>query len=155
MSTKKGFKRKIKTNQITSGMIVYDDMNIYDTAHDDDEVEFNFDNHEKIEGLDILIDYAQWDIGRSKKLLVKAEDNGKLYEKLVKHLKICRKAYVKVLSYSYQMAIVNASPEIDYASEIGNAVSIDFTNIAATTASLFANTTTDTPTQDATKTSTD
>jgi len=137
-STRKSFKRKITSNPITSGMTVNEDINIYATEDDKDEIDLNFDNDEMIERLDIIIDYAEWDLERYKKLLVKAEDYEKLYEKLVKHLNICRKSYVKVLSYSSQMANRIASSEINYASSIGYDLSVDLTDDNDTTASVFA-----------------
>ncbi len=159
MSTRKYFKRKITSNPITSGMTVYEDVNIYETDDDEHEIEINFDKDEMIERLDILIDYAQWDLERNKDLLLKVEGYDKLCENLLKYLKICRNSYVKVLSYSSKMVIGNAYPDIDYPSAVGDALSVDFTaditTNTANNASVFDSTTAVAAIQDCTTVATE
>ena len=132
-------KRKNSSNPITSGKSVsndnneHEDENIIETEDDNDVIDLNFDDDELIVRLDILMVKAEWDLERSKYLLGKVEGYNKLCSKTVKQLKICRKSYVKVLNYSYQMSICNKDYEIDYASAIGNALSVDFTDVTAVT----------------------
>jgi hypothetical protein len=79
---------------------------------------------EFVVGLDNLIDKANYDLNRSKELLGKVKDYKELCGKIVEELNICRKSYIKVCGYAYQMSIINTDPEINYVSSIGNAVII-------------------------------
>ena len=117
------------SNLINSGITVSngnEHENVIETEDEKDEVDITVDGDELIERLDILMVKAESDLERSKYLLGKVEGYHKICTKAVKHLKICRKSFVKVIKYSYLMKIRNADYEIDYASAIGNAASVDF-----------------------------
>lgn len=119
------------SNPITSGITVsngHEHENVIETKVEKDEVDITFDGDELIERLDILMNKAESDLERSKYLLGKVEGYHRICTKAVKHLKICRRSFVKVIKYSYQMKIRNADYEIDYASAIGAAASVDFTD---------------------------
>ena len=132
-------KANLFPNPITSGITVSnlitlgEHENVIESEDEKDDVDITFDGDELIQRLDILMDKAEKDLERSKYLLGKVEGYNKLCSKTVKQLKICRKSYVKVLNYSYQMSICNKDYEIDYASAIGNALSVDFTDVTAVT----------------------
>jgi hypothetical protein len=106
-----------QSNLITSGITVSngnEHENVNESVDEKDDVDITFDGDELIQRLDILMEKAESDLERSKYLLGKVEDYHKICTKTVKHLKICRSSFVKVIKYSYQMKIRNADYEIDY-----------------------------------------
>jgi len=136
-------------NPTTSGVTVSNpitsdkgrkDENIIETEDEKDDFDITIDGDELIQRLDILMDKAENDLERSNYLLGKVEGYQKICVKTVKHLKICRRSFVKVIGYSYQMKIRNADNEIDYASAVGDAASVDFTDVTdvTTTANVTA-----------------
>jgi hypothetical protein len=88
---------------------------------------------EFVKGLEILMNKAKYDLKRSESLLGKVNDYKELCEMTVQELNICQTSYMKVCSYAYKMRIINADPEIRYASAIGDAVRIttDKTDVTA------------------------
>jgi len=137
ISTGQSKKRKISPKPIISGITESNEYNehevenIIEAKDDTDKVDLNFDGDELIERLDILMNKAESDLLRSNYLLEKTEGYHNLCAKTLKHLRICRRSFVKVIKYSYQMSICNKDYEIDYASAIGDALSIDFTDVTA------------------------
>jgi hypothetical protein len=115
------------SNPITSGITVSSGHeNVIETEDKKRKVDITFDGDELIQRLDILMDKAESDLERSEYLLGKIEEYQKICIKTVRQLKICRRSFVKVIKYSYQMKIKNADYEIDYASTIGDAATVDF-----------------------------
>jgi len=111
---------------------------VIETEDEKDDVDITFDGDELIQRLDILMEKAESDLERSKYLLGKVEGYHKICTKTVKHLKICRRSFVKVIKYSYQMKVGNADYEIRYASAIGDAASVDFTDVTHITTTTTA-----------------
>jgi hypothetical protein len=133
-------------NPITSGITVSNLITSGEHIESEDEkddVDITFDGDELIQRLDILMDKAEKDLQRSKYLLGKVEGYHRICTKAVKHLKICRRSFVKVIKYSYQMKIRNDDYEIDYASAIGDAASVDFTDVTHITTTTATATGTD------------
>jgi hypothetical protein len=113
---------------ITSAITVsngHEHENVIESEAEKDAVDITFDGDELIERLDILIDKAENDLERSNHLLGKVEKYQNLCTKTVRHLKICRRSFVKVIKYSYQMKIKNADYDINYASAIGDAAKVE------------------------------
>ena len=136
-------------NLITSGNTLSngdEHEKVIESEDKKDDVDITFDGDELIQRLDILMEKAESDLARSKYLLGKVEGYHKICTKTVKHLKICRRSFVKVIKYSYQMKVGNADYEIRYASAIGDAASVDFTDVAHITTTTSTTTTTTTAT---------
>jgi len=130
-----------QSNLITSGITGsngHEHEDVIEIVDEKDDVDITFDGDELIQRLDILMEKAESDLERSKYLLGKVEEYHKICTKTVKHLKICRRSFVKVIKYSYQMKIRNADYEIDYASSIGDAASVDFTDATNVTSTATA-----------------
>jgi len=104
---------------------------------DDKKVMVSCDD-EFVVGLDNLINKANYDLKRSKKLLGKVKEYKELCEMIVEELNICKNSYMKVCSYAYQVNIINNDPEINYASAIGDALIIttDTINVTAALSSV-------------------
>ena len=140
-------KANLFPNPITSGITVSnlitlgEHENVIESEDEKDDVDITFDGDELIQRLDILMDKAEKDLERSKYLLGKVEGYHRICTKAVKHLKICRRSFVKVIKYSYQMKIRNDDYEIDYASAIGDAASVDFTDVTHVTTTTTTTTT--------------
>ena len=114
------------------------------STKDAEELIVNCDD-EFVIGLDNLIDKAKYDLKRSEEFLTKVKEYQKLCHMTLKELNNCKVSYMKVVTYAYSMSIINADPEIHYASAIGEAVRIttDTTVITAADSSAadFAATT--------------
>ena len=139
------------SNLLTSAITVsngHEHENVIESKAEKDDVDITFDGDELIARLDILMDKAESDLDRSKYLLGKVEEYQKICTKTVRHLKICRRSFVKVIKYSYQMKMKNADYEIDYASAIGDAATVDFPYDTDDTTDVTDVTTTAGPTEE-------
>ena len=89
----------------------------------DDEEYVVFCDDEFVKGLEILMDKAKYDLKRSEEFFRKVKEYKELCEKTVRELNICQKSFMKVCTYANRISIINADPEINFSSAIGNSVS--------------------------------